>query len=1418
MDLYQYASAGALANYLAASYTSQLSAKLSLASIARAATSMPVATKPRRFRFVTQERREIREPIAIVGMSGMFPGAGNLEEFWLRLWNGEDLIREIPGERFEWRRYYGDPRRPGNYMDSKWGGFMEEVDRFDAAFFGISPREAEYMDPQQRLFLQTAWRTIEHAGYAPGRLAGTKTGVFVGVATNDYAELLGKQNEDIEAHMSTGGAHCLLPNRISYLLNLLGPSEPVDTACSSSLVAVHRAVQAIEAGDCELAVAGGVNVLLSPSPFIAFSKAGMLSKQGQCRAFGAGADGYVRGEGCAAVLLKRLSQAEADGDTIWGLIRGTAVNHGGRARSLTAPNPKAQAELLVRAWERAGAGLETVGYIEAHGTGTALGDPIEVEGLKLAFAELARQRRVEVGAGSCGLGSVKSNIGHLETAAGIAGLIKVLLAMRHQTLPASLHCQELNPELRLEGSPFYIVRERQAWEAKRGVSGEVLPRRAGVSSFGFGGVNAHIVVEEYQQAERGDGEEAERPSLMVLSARNEGRLKEYAASLRNWAEREGARFRLEDVAYTLQSGRDAMPQRLAFIAASRQDFIHILTRYCEGNSEAVMSGRSHALHDLLGSGPDAHVYFRSQVKAGNWSRLGRLWVEGIDVPWQDISSGRDLKRLPLPSYPFAEERHWFAARTLPQTSSKAAGLHPLVDANESTFAQQVFRKQFDGAEAWLTDHVIHGHPILPAVASLEMARVAAAHSTPRSVRGLRKVVWARPLVHAGQPLELMIDLQVKENAIDFQIRTGSGDAAVVHTQGSAYFDAARTGAARRLDLPALRERCNIEASTQQAVYRRFQQAGLVYGPVFQVVEELLCGPNEALTRLRLPAELEGGRDAFVLHPSILDGALQTAAGVSLPDTSVGYLPFALDEIEWHAPFTSACYAHARLLESNGHLRRFFITIASEDGTVLAELRDFAVRVIRAHTAVQDSTLYFEPVWHREDASSTRADKPLLLIGTSELAGTVRAAHSGVSAGPFPSCNAQAFKDLLRSGRFPAQLVWFPPQSPESVGTQNLCAAQLEDLLALCQSIVALRLNQDIDVLCVCEQVTEASPLSAAAIAAFGRSVSLEHPRVHFRAVSFEGAAGPAALLREIGQSEPEVRLTKDGRFIRRLQRARTDPISTPVPRGAVCLITGGAGALGLLTASHLIERCNARIVVSGRRPPELVEPVLTGLKQMGAEVIYLQADIAELDEATSLIHSAKSLFGRIDCVFHCAGLIEDSLVLKKTPRSMRRVLAPKISGTVNLDLATRDEPLTLFVMYSSLVGATGNAGQADYAAANAFLNEFSTCRDRLREKDERSGRTIAIGWPLWKAGGMSIRPEFVAFMEKSTGLTPLETDAGLRALDQCLGVSGAVVIASGDRARVLKSLGVQEASTDVAPESGAVALRNALLQLAAEVL
>ena len=497
------------------------------------------------------------EPIAIIGLGCRFPGAENVESFWQLLYNGVDAITEVPQKRWDVDAFYHPTRATPGKMNTRWGGFLKQVDQFDASFFGISPREAERMDPQQRLVLEVAWESLENAGIAPLKLSGSQTGVFIGVANYDYSKLLGTDYTCVTAYDGTGNILCIAANRLSYILNLQGPSIAVGSACSSSLVALHYACRSLQSGESDLCLAGGVNLILSPESTINCSQALMLADDGRCKTFDASADGYARGEGCGVVVLKRLSHAKRDGDNIQAIIKGSAVNQDGLSNGLTAPNGPAQQAVIRQALKNALVAPAQISYVEAHGTGTSLGDLIEMNSLK---AVLMQDRQPTQ---PCWVGSVKTNIGHLEAAAGISGLIKVVLSLQHEEIPPHIHLKQLNPYIKIQNTPILIPTERQQWQ--RGKE----QRLAGVSSFGFGGTNVHIIVEE-APALQPMAAKFERPQhILTLSAKSEKALEEltqrYEDFLASHPEVSPA-----DVCFTANTSRSHFNHRLAVVAESTQ--------------------------------------------------------------------------------------------------------------------------------------------------------------------------------------------------------------------------------------------------------------------------------------------------------------------------------------------------------------------------------------------------------------------------------------------------------------------------------------------------------------------------------------------------------------------------------------------------------------------------------------------------------------------------------------------------------------------------------------------------------------------------------------------------------------------------------------------------------------------------------
>jgi acyl transferase domain-containing protein/acyl-CoA synthetase (AMP-forming)/AMP-acid ligase II/acyl carrier protein len=559
-------------------------------------------------------------PIAIIGMACRFPGAENLEALWHLLADGRDAVSEVPGDRWNAAALYNPDPDANGMSNSRWGGFLSNPDQFDAGFFGISPREAASMDPQQRLLLEIAWEALDHAGRPPRSLKHASTGVFVGICGNDYARLQHGRLDGLDAYHATGSSFSLAANRISYCLDLKGPSVAIDTACSSSLVAVHQACRSLQSGESDIALAAGVNMMLTPDLTVVFSRARMMSPNGRCKAFDNDADGYVRGEGCGVVVLKPLDRARADGDQVLAVVRGSAINHGGRGNGLTAPTRRGQEAVIRTALANGGVDPAEVDFVEAHGTGTPLGDPIEMAALADV---LAAGRSTEE---ALWIGSIKTNIGHLEAAAGIAGMIKATLALKHKVVPRHLHFQTLNADIPADG-PLRIATHEVSLKGRNG------PLICGVSSFGFGGANAHVVLEGPAPAETTAARpvQGNLPVLLPLTAADETTLKERARSLALFLD-SGEPPALADLAHTLTAKTEHLEHRAAFVASSVEEFGTQLNDFAADRASPEARGQA-------SNGAGSGVVFVFSGQGTQWIGMGKALAD------QDSEFRHSLKRL-----------------------------------------------------------------------------------------------------------------------------------------------------------------------------------------------------------------------------------------------------------------------------------------------------------------------------------------------------------------------------------------------------------------------------------------------------------------------------------------------------------------------------------------------------------------------------------------------------------------------------------------------------------------------------------------------------------------------------------------------------------------------------------------------------
>ncbi|CAH1195691.1 Polyketide synthase PksM [Paenibacillus plantiphilus] len=991
--------------------------------------------------------------VAVIGISLKFPQADTPETFWRQLREGVDSIGAFPETRREdaedMKRLLKGVQQEAAFENA---AYLDEVDKFDYSFFRISPNEASLMDPSQRLFLETVWGAIEDGGYGGKKLSGSRTGVFVGYGSDpEYKQLVTAVDPELLAGAHTGNTNPIIASRIAYLLDLKGPNMIVDTTCSSSLLAIHLACQSLRNEECELAIAGGVELHLMP---IRQTSIGVEAGDGRAKSFDERADGTGTGEGVAAVLLKPLAKAVADGDAIYAIIKGSAVNHDGTSIGLTAPNALAQEDVIANAWKDARVEAESITYIEAHGTGTKLGDPIEIEGMQRAFRRFTDKRHF------CAVGSVKTNIGHLDHSAGMAGFIKAALALQHRELPPSLHFKEPNRKIDFVKSPVYVNDRLAPWVSTR------YPRRCGVSSFGLSGTNCHVVLQEApdkavsqpSQSAAGFGSQ-----VLTLSARDEQALKRLIASYReriSWADAAAMR----DICFTANTGRGQYSHRIAFVFHSQDELLQQLLAAEQSASLASLQtdGVGYGAHRIVSANQptkeageltehvvqsitqmangmlDGYVNEQGQ-NSGLLSDVCRFYTEGANMDWERIYRNETRQRVHLPIYPFERTRCWIDTRA----RGSAAALHPLVDKQVAvTLDTEIYATSYDVSRHWvLSEHKIMNDSVLVGTAYLEMVLQVCSQSHPDVIVAFKDVQFHAPLtVKEGEQADVQLVIRKASGNYLFTVESTAGEGSFTkHVQGSfelkpreghrAHHDESIDSIIRRLESGHMVP--DLERYNDTSVFE--------FGPRWNNIREMYVGDSELLSHIRIPDAFKGELSQFTLYPSMMDNALTTMPLIakaievnSLTDDSI-YLPFSYGSLTVYRQLPPEFYSYVRLkspITETTELISYDIMLISPGGAVIADIRGYSLKKARKNRlgaqGAGSNHLFHKMEWVQQEitaveAARTSVSGSVLMIGrpdarTEQLAAALRKqAYSVIVAHPadqFQQTGEQSYQFAL----------------------------------------------------------------------------------------------------------------------------------------------------------------------------------------------------------------------------------------------------------------------------------------------------------------------------------------------------------------------------------------------------------------------
>ncbi|MET0401149.1 MAG: SDR family NAD(P)-dependent oxidoreductase, partial [Cystobacter sp.] len=1385
------------------------------------------------------------EPIAIVGIGCRLPGGVvDSESFWNLLVQGRDATSEAPAGRWDDESLFDpDPSVPGKFHVRR-AGFLSDIESFDPEFFGIAPREATRMDPQQRLLLEVTWEALEHAGQPTHSLVDSATGVFVSGAPNQYMDRFGEDPKEIDAYSLTGNLPCTLSGRVSYVLGLRGPNLFVDTGCSGALVALHLACQSLRSRECDLALAGGVNVLLSADMMVGLGKTGALAPDGRCKTFDASANGFGRGEGCGVLVIKRLSDAQARGDRIIAVVRGSAVNHDGRSSGLTVPSGPAQQLLMERALQQARVPASNIGFVEAHGTGTQLGDPIEVGALSAVYGRASNRTT------PCFLGAVKSNLGHLEAAAGVAGVIKAALVVERGEIPPNVHLTEVNPKLPLDGEPFELPTRLHAWPGPG-------RRLAAVSSFGLGGTNGHIVLEAGSSMVPPLSRKAptnaplhDRPAHVVtLSARDPGALVEQARRLSAHLE-QNPDLRPADVAFSANQGRTHLTHRLALTFTSTEDLRTRLAAFAAAPEGGTVA------RGILSDAPPPRIGFLFTGQGSQYAGMGR-----------DLYETQPVFRDAIDACAAYLDRN--AEQPLLTLLADRDSIDRTGRAQPALFALQYALTCL--WRSWgIEPHAVFGHSV-GEIAAACAAGVLRLEDALLLIQ--ERARWMETIPSGG----VMVSVRATAGEVASAIAPHAEHVAIAalngpeHTVISGAHDAVLAIAegfrARGIETRRLRVSVAFHSPAVEPILKPFEQAiasitaqparlpwvtGLTgtalphidtaywsrqirepvqFTQAMTALADLGCevlleiGPHPTLT----------GLAAETLPPSVLclPSLRRDQVDTEVIAPSVARLHVAGAPIDWSAwdgPFSRQ---RQPLPTYPFQRRRLWFDAPSRR-------RLSGPSEVEARNAEREASWYSHRAWREAPlprvASDSRSGHWILLADAGGFATALASVftsrgHTCTLLRPDSTRStsfdmARALETSRPAGRPLRGVVhlWSldvaPTRSLDDAELDRAASLNLASTLALVQALAEreARTDDDGERLWLVTRGAMSTggdggsvSVAQAPVWGMGAVIATEHPEIWGGSVDLEADERTRRPDHELAEAladeltaesgEDRVALRGGRRLVARLARGlpkRSTPVT--IRADATYLVTGGHGALGLAVAGWLGRRGARHVALVSRRGPDQdAQAALARLQTEGITVTNLCADMGVPGEVRSVLRRIEESGPPLRGVVHAAGIVEDALLVNQSWESFERVLRPKVRGAWHLHRHTRD--LDFFVHFSSASSLLGPHGQASYAAANAFLDALA------HHQRANQVPVVTINWGPWEAG-MAARLDAAASRRTlGNGWTPLSTADGWSALDRIVASDDVQVAVLPADWSVLDGQGVRSPLLRELTGSGAQATR-----------
>jgi acyl transferase domain-containing protein/acyl carrier protein len=1273
----------------------------------------------------------VKDAIAIIGMACRFPGADSVDAFWSLLEKGECAVSKVPLERWDVTRY---TREDTSHTGHHFGGFIDDIDLFDPHHFGITHVEANNMDPQQRILLEVSWRALEDAGFSWRPELTERTGVFIGITASDYLQLVKEHSnkETVNPHLITGNTLNAAAGRISYTFGFEGPCMSIDTACSSSLVAIHNACQSIHLGECNIALAGGVNALLAPENSLAAANANMLSDDGLCKTFDEQANGYVRGEGCGIVVLKRYQAALQDGDRIWGVIRGSALAQDGRSAALTAPNGHAQQKLINQAIRNAQVEPALISYVETHGTGTPLGDPIEINALHGVFGSSKHKDDPLL------VGSVKTNVGHLESAAGVCSLIKVLLAFYHDTLPAHLHLRQPNRKINWHTMPIEVPQIARTWPRTK------QPRVAGISSFGFTGTLAHLIVADApapstKQNARTLQSSGSVPYLLTVSARSQAELLQLTHNYADFLKQQ-SNIQFADFAYTANYGRNHFPVRAAYLCHSSTD-------------AATQLSNNHGTHGELPQNAKEVYFFITNENSANLCRGLQPLMENNTLFQQHFAQCGTLFNEKLPISITDAFHDCIAGNTLPADIEG-----PLQFSSYYALAQYWHDLGID-ADAILAEG--YGRYVAVCMAGImtlpdcieylcNSVNASTSQTLLADITNLRPAMNCTLLAtHADKIIELT--LRDVDALHAYLLSTDEFENCILHNiPKSAHLISLHVGAQDIL-APFASQFISVNDTGDYQRYLLKNLATLyvsglnIKWPAFyhDTTRRIMSIPGYPLNRIPCWFDTAG--------PS------QRRVAGNLDRNTESRLSQFVYRVDWqkvdnisYAPDTGASISQHPCL------------IIAENDT---ELANQLAHRLRQH------------------------NQTCILVSCSDRDATIDNSHWVVNA-QAPTAFTRLFTELTQHTRTLGPILFIADSDTDQTGSLTSLDADLiqttitQRCMTLIYLVQEMTRHQDVLNNPSLNLITRGAELihsdkqlskGNACIRALGRVIASEYRHWDIRLIDTPYQVQKCAsesnlhhLINEIKAVDKEfqVCLREEQRFAPILNhgRALLSDKSISIRQDGCYVISGGLGAIGLRLAQHLTSLGASHIALISRRQPDNdVREHLERMRQTGTKITLLQLDLRQSRQLADAFNKLEQEGLPLRGVFHAAGILDDGTILNMDHSRLQNVCAAKIIGTTVLHQLTIGKQLDFFVCFSSMAAISGTAGQANYAVANAYLDAI------CREAQHQGSAYLSINWGPWGDSGMATKTMQGESYFMAQGIRPLSHADGLHLLMRLLG-------------------------------------------------